>query len=267
MKPPWQLKGVPTPHINRKSTTTKQAMKPPIPLSHQLGRRASSILVAVGLACALAEPALADLTHRYSFTTDASDSVGTAHGTAKGFVTFTDGEAVLPASVTSGDGSDYIELPPGLISNYTTVTFEFWCSPGANGVWSELYAFGNTNAGAGANMLMFCHKSGPDDYRMSYAGGDPGWTDEHVATGGGYLDNLGPLSIACVYRSSEQSNVSLQERSPRKHVVASNGAAASQAVLINQRVQRLLLAWPLLATTVIPPTMARSTNSGSTTRL
>ena len=62
---------------------------------------------------------MADLTHRYSFTSDASDSVGTANGTLMGNTTVAGGVATFPATVASGPGSDYIELPPGLISNYT----------------------------------------------------------------------------------------------------------------------------------------------------
>jgi hypothetical protein len=175
-------------------------MKTSIFLFHQLGSRAVRAALAACLAVGLTLPATADLTHRYSFTSDASDSVGGANGTIQGGVTISSGVASFPATVASGPGSDYIELPPGLISNYTAVTFEFWISPGVNGIWPELYAFGNQDAGgAGANMVMFCPHSGPGDYRMSYAQADPGYTDEHVSTGPGVLDNLGPLSVACVY--------------------------------------------------------------------
>jgi hypothetical protein len=116
-----------------------------------------------------------------------------------GNATVSGGVATFPGTVASGPGSDYIQLPPGLISNYTTVTFEFWIDPGLSVTWVELYAFGNQDSGHGANMLMFCPHSGPDDFRMSYAQADPGYNDEHVTGGGGLLDNLGPCSVACVY--------------------------------------------------------------------
>jgi hypothetical protein len=148
----------------------------------------------------MAQPALADLTHRYNFNGDANDSVGTAHGTVMGGVTFVNNEAVFPASVASGPESDYIELPSGLISNYTAVTFQFWASPGASGTWAEIYGFGNQNAsGQGANMLMFCPKDNVFNYRMSYAQADPGYNDEPVLLGGGSVNEIGPLSITCVY--------------------------------------------------------------------
>src|SRR5262245_9865999 len=97
------------------------------------------------LAWAWAPTASASLTHRYSFTTDVTDSVGGANGTIVNNVTISGGAASFPGTSPSGPGADYIALPPGLISNYTTVSFEFWISPGVNGPWEELYAFGNTN--------------------------------------------------------------------------------------------------------------------------
>jgi len=164
----------------------------------------TSSLLACGLASALILPASASLTHRYSFTTDASDSVGGATGTLMNGATISGGAVSLSGAVASGTGCDYVELPPGLISNYTSVTFEFWIDAGGNGTWPELYAFGNqttTTGGAGANMVMFCPHSGspPNDYRMSYAQASPGYNDEYVVNGVGILDNLGATCVACVY--------------------------------------------------------------------
>ncbi len=159
-------------------------------------------LLALGLVCAFAQPALADLKHRYSFTTDASDSIGGANGTPQNGVQFSSGAAQFGGQVPSGPGCDYIQLPPGLISNYTSVSFELWVDVGANGTWEEIFAFGNQTAGgAGANMIMFCPHSGstPNDFRMSYAQAAPGYNDEYVNKGVGILDNLGPLSVACVF--------------------------------------------------------------------
>lgn len=154
------------------------------------------------LAGALMLPAFyasAGLTHRYSFNgTDVSDSVGNANGTIQGAVVISGGAATFPGVANT----DYIELPPGLISNYTTVTFEMWVDVGQNGTWEELYAFGNQNSGgAGANMVMFTPHSGsnPNDFRMSYAQADPGYNDEYVINAGPVLDNQGPMSVTCVY--------------------------------------------------------------------
>ena len=122
----------------------------------------------------------ASLTHRFSFSAEATDSVGGAHGTALNGVTFQNGSADFPGAVASSPDSAYIELPPGLISNYTSVTFEFWANTRLNGTWGEIYAFGNQVNGAGANMLMFTPHSGAGDFRMSYAQADPGYTDEYL---------------------------------------------------------------------------------------
>jgi hypothetical protein len=157
---------------------------------------ARALLAGALMLCAL--DASAALTHRYSFANDVSDSVGGANGTIQGNVVVGGGIA----SFAGAANTDYLELPSGLISNYTTVTFEMWVDVGVNGTWEELYAFGNQNAsGAGANMVMFTPHSGsnPNDFRMSYAQADPGYNDEHVVTGNGVLDSLGPMSITCVY--------------------------------------------------------------------
>lgn len=148
--------------------------------------------------CLLGSVSQAALTHRYSFENDVSDSVGSAHGTIQGDVTISSGAAIFPGV----SNQDYIALPPGLISNYTSVTFEFWVDVYENGTWEEIYAFGNQTAGGeGANMLMFCPHSGsnPPDFRMSYAQAAPGYNDERVVNGVGVLDNLGPIGVTCVY--------------------------------------------------------------------
>ena len=183
-------------------------MKAKIPLFNLL-RNSVGLAVFTGvLACVWPENALAGLTHRYSFTSDASDSVGGANGTLMNSASVSDGQAYFGGAVVSGANADYIDLPPGLISNYTTVTFEFWVDVGVNGTWEEIYAFGNqTSGGAGANMIMFCPHSGstPNDYRMSYAQAAPGYNDEYVVNGVGVLDLLGPMSVTCVYDPPNQT--------------------------------------------------------------
>lgn len=169
---------------------------------HRFGLVAARVVVAGALTWALAQNASADLKHRYSFNTDndASDSVGTAHGTIMNNAIVSGGWAAFYASAVSGVDCDYIELPPNMITGFTTATFEMWIDVWENGNWPEIYAFGNQNTGgAGAHMLMFTPHSGAGDFRMSYAQGDPGYNDEHVVLAAGTLDNLGPCAITCVY--------------------------------------------------------------------
>jgi len=107
----------------------------------------SLLIAAVWVAQAL--KARADLTHRYSFATDASDSVGTAHGTLVG-------NAAVDSGIVNFEGTSgtFVDLPAGMISNYTSVTFEFWANIGANGNWCELYAFGDRNPGGNGRHMV-----------------------------------------------------------------------------------------------------------------
>lgn len=163
----------------------------------RIGCRLGVALIAAALFLP-ASDAQAALRHRYSFTSDVTDSVGSANGTIQGGAFVLDGKAQFPGS----SNEDYIELPPGLITNYTSVTFEFWTEVFDVGIWSEIFAFGNqTAAGEGANMVMFTPHTGstPPDFRMSYAQAAPGFNDERVVNGSGVLDNLGQIAVTCVY--------------------------------------------------------------------
>jgi hypothetical protein len=79
------------------------------------------------------------LTHRYSFTTDANDSVGTAHGTFQGTAAVSGGSLVL-------DGSGYVELPPGLLQGYDAATIDTWVTFNAAQTWARLWYFGDDRA-------------------------------------------------------------------------------------------------------------------------
>lgn len=168
----------------------------------RFGTGAARVVLCGFLVATLLQSSQAALTHRYSFTADASDSVGGANGTPQNGATISAGVATFSGTIPSGPACDYIDLPPGLISNYTAVTFEFWISASANNNWCEVFGFGNQTTptgGAGANMLMFTPHAGSGDYRMSYAQASPGYLDEYVANGIGVLDNLGPVFVTCVY--------------------------------------------------------------------
>ena len=81
------------------------------------------------------------LTHRYSFTNDASDSVGTANGTLQGSATVSGGQLVL-----DGTSGCYVELPPGLIDGYDAVTVDTWVTFGPAQTWNRLWYFGDDRA-------------------------------------------------------------------------------------------------------------------------
>jgi len=88
------------------------------------------------------------MTHRYSFTSNASDSIGNANGTLEGNAAISGGQVVL-----DGSAGTYVNLPAGLINIATnpSVTFEAWATIGAISEWSHLFEFGNTAAN-----LIYC---------------------------------------------------------------------------------------------------------------
>jgi hypothetical protein len=134
------------------------------------------------------------LAHRYSFTTDASDSVGGSawNGTEPNSATFSNGQIQL-----SNTSSQYIQLPAGIISNYSAVTIESWVtSDAANGTFSFFYGFGNTDgSGAGMNYLF-------GSLNRAYAAvtaTDPGYLAEQGIFAGPGLQGRTNLHWVAVY--------------------------------------------------------------------
>jgi hypothetical protein len=108
------------------------------------------------------------LVHRYSFTTDASDSIGGANGTLTGDATVSGGQLVL-------DGGGYLSLPGGIINIATNaaVTFEAWTTIGQTAEWSHLFEFGNT----GVNNIYCAPRAdagGFHEFGLSEGGGVTG---------------------------------------------------------------------------------------------
>ena len=132
----------------------------------------------------------AALQHRYSFATDASDSVGHADGTLEGAASISDGQVHL-----NGTRGTYVNLPGGLIAGDRAVTFEFWATLGANRNWARVFDQGSTNGNNGGHDLYFCPHGGARDFRLTIM--DPHPT-ERVVTVPGNLDNQTNLHVACV---------------------------------------------------------------------
>src|SRR5579885_269811 len=104
------------------------------------------------LACILAVPcwlSAQTLQHRYSFVSDASDSVGTANGT---IVAPNGGSAVTIANgltLPGGGGpgfSGYVNLPSGILTTTTNLTLECWVTQSSQNTWAELWSFNNGTA-------------------------------------------------------------------------------------------------------------------------
>ncbi|HWD20454.1 MAG TPA: LamG-like jellyroll fold domain-containing protein [Verrucomicrobiae bacterium] len=111
-------------------------------------------------------PPVAVLAHRYSFTSDASDSVGGANGALQGNANITGGQVVL-----DGTTGTYVNLPGGLISGYQSTTIDFWATFGTQSIWSYTWAFGNTVNNAGVSFLHFSGHNGGNGYTLDRATG------------------------------------------------------------------------------------------------
>lgn len=133
---------------------------------------------------AWAQPALA---HRYSFTSNAWDSIGVAHGALKGNAVVTNGALRL-----TGANGGYLDLPGGLVSGSSAVSIEFWASFGVNGDWARVFDFGNITGANGQNYFFFSPHTSTGVHRLETSAG----TLRTFDTGGTY-DNR-TLHAVCI---------------------------------------------------------------------
>ncbi len=96
----------------------------------------------------------ATLTHRYSFTANANDSVGTANGTLQGDASVSGGQLVL-----DGTPGTYLDLPGGNINIATNkaITLEAWVTFNDTTLWARLFDFGAD----GGSSEIYAAPTGP----------------------------------------------------------------------------------------------------------
>jgi hypothetical protein len=118
------------------------------------------------------------LQHRYSFTTDASDSVGGANGTLMGNAQIVNNALYLPGGAACGATNDsYVALPDGIVSNDSSVTVETWLTDNAGAIWAEVWSFGDSSSGPGnppvngTYYIGLIPHSGEDDFRAAFNNG------------------------------------------------------------------------------------------------
>jgi hypothetical protein len=99
----------------------------------------------------------ATLLHRYSFTADASDSIGGANGVLFG------NAAILNKALALDGASSYVDLPDDLVSGLSSVTFEAWVTDNGSGSWSRVFDFGNDTT-----RYMFLAVDGSGGMRACY---------------------------------------------------------------------------------------------------
>src|SRR5215471_12226243 len=80
-----------------------------------------------------------NMTHRYTFNSDASDSIAGANGTLQGGASITNGALVL-------DGvSGFLALPINLVTGCTAITIEARVTDNGSSPWARIFDFGNNN--------------------------------------------------------------------------------------------------------------------------
>ena len=116
-------------------------------------------------------PALV-MTHRYSFATDASDSVGTNNGTLMGTAAVSGGKLVL-----DGSTGCYLDLNTnlvsetsygGIISTYPSATIDYWATFTTLQNWSYVWAFGSSPNGAGVNYIHNVPRNAAPQHRIDH---------------------------------------------------------------------------------------------------
>jgi alpha-L-arabinofuranosidase len=123
--------------------------------------------------------AVATLAHRYSFSetsgTNVADSVGGPAwtGTLPRGGTLGGGQLTL-----SSNSQQYVQLPAGIVSNYSAVTVEAWVTfPDEIAVNCFFFGFGNSSGGSGVNYIFCAPRAG----RIAITSGT--WSGEQNAYG------------------------------------------------------------------------------------
>jgi alpha-N-arabinofuranosidase len=105
----------------------------------------------------LAAPAVL-MTHRYSFVSDASDSISGENGALMGGATASNG---LQMSITLGDGAStrgqYLDLPRDIVAGYPSMSLEMWVNLKSTGAYARHWSFGayDVNGNDASGVLMF----------------------------------------------------------------------------------------------------------------
>lgn len=142
------------------------------------------------------------LVHRYSFSeTNGSPTVADSVGGPLWYGSLPNGGTLGNGQLSfSSNSQQFLNLPGGILSNYSAVTIEMWI-PGISGSTTSppfvyLFAFGNTDtSGAGYDYIFF----NPNLARATISAADPGYDGEQ---GGDLPVSLGlatNLHLTCVF--------------------------------------------------------------------
>jgi hypothetical protein len=125
------------------------------------------------------QPASA-LAHRYTFS-QADNGAGNVGVLVPDSVGGSAWDATLPEGATftndmvelASGNSEFVQLPEGIISNYTAVTIDTWVTfPDALPGNCFLFGFGNTDSGGAGEDYIYMQ---PSSGHIGITGADPGW--------------------------------------------------------------------------------------------
>jgi len=190
--------------------------------------------------------AQAALTHRYSFTTNANDSIGTAHGTVVGTNGSVSGGQLVLANVNEssqnpGATGAFLDLPNQLISSTATpagvVTVEMWLTIQAHHDWAAAFSAGTSIHGE--NTSDCCNDDQPYIQVIPRTGDGGQGNDVRVtsnSTGGpeGWVDDLGAANGTDLTLGQQEHLVSIFDQSgglPGTITVYRNGALMGTAAI------------------------------------
>lgn len=145
------------------------------------------------------------LKHRYSFTSDASDSIGGKHGIVYGGAYVSDGRLYL-----NGQNGSYLELPSYIVDGSNilnkALTIEAWVTAyPQNGAWTRLFDFGTVSGTVGGNYFFLAPNTANNGGQCRVVVSDvtPGYWSESVVSTTHILGRTN-LHIAAVFNPGRQ---------------------------------------------------------------
>ena len=185
--------------------------------------------VAITISFIASQGVQADLVHRYSFSGNADDSVGGAHGVLVNNTAnagFANGQLTLGndgSQSSDSNNGDYVDLPNGIISALgNQATFEAWSTWNGpeTSTWQRIFDFGTSDGGedaspgaGGSRYLMFTTRTGwgplgcrfgvqypgVQEYILTHSAVSPVGVEQHIAITWDGANNVTKLYIDGVF--------------------------------------------------------------------